>query len=252
MTGPMSPSGSGGLTVCAPLRFEARAVRRGLTDAAGGGGGGADFDVVATGMGARRSRAAAERLRASAAGAVAIAGTCGGLAPGLEPGDLIVATVVIGPDGRRVSCPAAPLLAGQLRRAGLRVHEGPVATVGGLHDAAGRSRALDRGAIAVDMESSYLIDGAAGRPAVVLRAVSDTPRRPLLRPGGMAGGVAALRSLRLAGPALAAWAAATSPREVLLAGPRSFCAGVERAIEIVERAAGRGRRPGLRTQADRA
>ncbi|HEY6480390.1 MAG TPA: hypothetical protein VIZ00_10190, partial [Streptosporangiaceae bacterium] len=62
------PGGSGGLTVCAPLRFEARAVRRGLTDAASGGGGGADFEVVATGMGARRSRAAAERLRASAAG----------------------------------------------------------------------------------------------------------------------------------------------------------------------------------------
>jgi 4-hydroxy-3-methylbut-2-en-1-yl diphosphate reductase len=231
-------SGHGGLAVCAPLRFEARAVRRGLTDAAAASAGGrrTGFAVVATGMGARRSRAAAERLRASAAGAVAITGTCGGLAPGLEPGDLIVATVVIGPDGRRVTCPAAPLLAGQLRRAGLRVHEGPVATVGGLRDAAGRSRALDRGAIAVDLESSYLLDGAAGRPAVVLRAVSDTPRRPLLRPGGMAGGVAALRALRLAGPALAAWAAATSPREVLLAGPRSFCAGVERAIEIVERA----------------
>ncbi|WP_432843802.1 4-hydroxy-3-methylbut-2-enyl diphosphate reductase [Dactylosporangium sp. CA-092794] len=32
------------------------------------------------------------------------------------------------------------------------------------------------------------------------------------------------------------WAAAVGPREVLLAGPRSFCAGVERSIEIVERA----------------
>src|SRR5262249_41877838 len=36
--------------------------------------------------------------------------------------------------------------------------------------------------------------------------------------------------------ALAEWAAASGPRRVLLAGPRSFCAGVERAIEIVERA----------------
>ena len=51
----------------------------------------------------------------------------------------------------------------------------------------------------------------------------------------MSGGLAALRSLRGAGPALARWAAACSPRQVLLAGPRSFCAGVERAIEIVER-----------------
>ncbi|MBO0786255.1 MAG: 4-hydroxy-3-methylbut-2-enyl diphosphate reductase [Actinobacteria bacterium] len=41
--------------------------------------------------------------------------------------------------------------------------------------------------------------------------------------------------MRGAGPALAAWAAACAPRRVLLAGPRSFCAGVERAIEIVEK-----------------
>ncbi len=66
--------------------------------------------------------------------------------------------------------------------------------------------------------------------------MSDTPRQPLLRPGGPAGGIAALRALRLAAPVLARWAAATAPRQVLLAGPRSFCAGVERAIEIVERA----------------
>ncbi|MGH3276172.1 MAG: 4-hydroxy-3-methylbut-2-enyl diphosphate reductase, partial [Streptosporangiaceae bacterium] len=204
--------------------------------ASGPSGAGAAASVVATGMGARRSQAAAALLRVSAAGSVAIAGTCGGLTSGLEPGDLIVATVVIGPDGRRVSCPAAPLLAGQLRRAGLCVHEGPLATVGGLRDAAGRSRALERGAIGVDMESSYLLEGAAGRPAVVLRAVSDTPRHPLLPAGWLTGGTAALRSLRLAGPALAAWAAAIASRDILLAGPRSFCAGVERAIEIVERA----------------
>ncbi|WP_235921934.1 4-hydroxy-3-methylbut-2-enyl diphosphate reductase [Lentzea tibetensis] len=38
--------------------------------------------------------------------------------------------------------------------------------------------------------------------------------------------------------ALRAWAAAAGDRHVLLAGPRSFCAGVERAIEIVERVLG--------------
>ncbi|MCX5043748.1 4-hydroxy-3-methylbut-2-enyl diphosphate reductase [Aldersonia sp. NBC_00410] len=42
--------------------------------------------------------------------------------------------------------------------------------------------------------------------------------------------------LRAAAPAIDAWAAATGERELLLAGPRSFCAGVERAVEIVERA----------------
>ncbi|WP_455749871.1 4-hydroxy-3-methylbut-2-enyl diphosphate reductase [Nocardia nova] len=49
-------------------------------------------------------------------------------------------------------------------------------------------------------------------------------------------GIRALRSLRAAAPALDRWSAATGEREILLAGPRSFCAGVERAIEIVEQA----------------
>jgi 4-hydroxy-3-methylbut-2-enyl diphosphate reductase len=220
--------------ICAPLTLEARAVRRGLATANPVITGNGVPIVLRTGMGARRSEAAATRLRAAAPAAVAVAGTCGGLAPGLVPGDLVVATEITGPDGHRVSCPAAALVAGELRRAGLRVHEGQVATVTSLFDAGQRSRAVAGGAIAVDMESSFLLAG--GAPAVVVRAVSDTPQRPLLRPGGLAGGAAALRSLRLAGPALARWAAAAGPRQVLLAGPRSFCAGVERAIEIVERA----------------
>jgi 4-hydroxy-3-methylbut-2-enyl diphosphate reductase len=37
------------------------------------------------------------------------------------------------------------------------------------------------------------------------------------------------------GDALSAWGAAAGTRRILLAGPRSFCAGVERAIDIVER-----------------
>ena len=90
------------------------------------------------------------------------------------------------------------------------------------------------GAIAVDMESAPLLAGAAGSPAVVLRAISDTPDHPVVSPRIVAGGLAALRSLRQAAPVLAQWAAAVGPRQVLLASPRSFCAGVERAIEIVE------------------
>jgi 4-hydroxy-3-methylbut-2-en-1-yl diphosphate reductase len=49
-------------------------------------------------------------------------------------------------------------------------------------------------------------------------------------------GVRALGTLRRAAPALEEWAAAAGPRRVLLAGPRSFCAGVDRAIDTVERA----------------
>jgi 4-hydroxy-3-methylbut-2-enyl diphosphate reductase len=217
--------------VCAPLRIEARAARRGLA----GHGLASQGEVLRTGYGARKSAAAAQRLRGFQADAVAVTGTCGGLAAGLAPGDLIVATEVAGPDGTVVRCPSAPVLAGQLRRAGLRVHEGRIATLASMFDAAERTAAAAAGAIAVDMESSYLLAGAAGRPAAVVRAVSDMADRPLLRPGVVTGGIAALRSLRQAGPALAAWAAAAGPRQVLLAGPRSFCAGVERAIQIVER-----------------
>jgi 4-hydroxy-3-methylbut-2-enyl diphosphate reductase len=50
------------------------------------------------------------------------------------------------------------------------------------------------------------------------------------------GGLTAYRSLRRGAAGLAEWARAAGPRTVLLAGPRSFCAGVDRAIEIVERA----------------
>ena len=46
----------------------------------------------------------------------------------------------------------------------------------------------------------------------------------------------ARRRLSAIVPALEAWARVAGPRTILLAGPRSFCAGVERAIDIVERA----------------
>src|SRR5206468_1455817 len=65
--------------------------------------------------------------------------------------------------------------------------------------------------------------------------VVDT-HRGLLHPATLYAGLRALASLRRAAPALAQWAAAAGPRRVLLASPRSFCAGVDRAIEIVERA----------------
>jgi 4-hydroxy-3-methylbut-2-enyl diphosphate reductase len=222
-------TGRGPAVLCAPLRLEARAVRRGLSGLPGG------WEVRRTGMGARKSRRQADALRAGDLGMLAVAGVGGGLVAGQRPGDLVVATEVSGPDGGTIGCPSAPLLAGQLRRAGLAVHTGKIVTTEQIVSGAGRGALAGSGAIAADLESSMLLAAADGRPAVVLRALSDTPGRPLVSPHVLAGGTAALRSLRLAAPALASWAAAAGPRRVLLAGPRSFCAGVERAIEIVER-----------------
>jgi 4-hydroxy-3-methylbut-2-en-1-yl diphosphate reductase len=213
-----------GLLVLAPLRIEANAVRRGLTSSAS--------VVKRTGLGATRARRSADKYQPrSFRGGVVVMGTAAGLTAGLSPGDLVVATEVS--DGETtVKLPGAALLAAELRRAGLSAHAGPVITVPKLIKSSERSRLAADGYLAADMESAVLVAAAEGRPVAVIRAVSDSG----VGPGIVSGGIAALRSLRKAAPVAERWAAACRERTVLLAGPRSFCAGVERAIEIVERA----------------
>jgi 4-hydroxy-3-methylbut-2-enyl diphosphate reductase len=217
---PAADAGNGrGLLVLAPLRLEANAVRRGLRQPAS--------RVVRAGM--RGSKADGSKL--GAFGATAVMGTAASVADDLKPGDLVVATEVS--DGERViALPGAELIAGELRRAGLTVRTGKIVTVDHLVKSSERAGLAASGYLAADMESAQLLDAAEGRPAAVIRAVSDGG----VGPGMVTGGMAALRSLRQAAPVAEAWAAACADRTVLLAGPRSFCAGVERAIEIVERA----------------
>ncbi|RJQ86274.1 4-hydroxy-3-methylbut-2-enyl diphosphate reductase [Amycolatopsis panacis] len=200
--------------VCAPLRIEQLALR----------------GAVHTGLGPRRAAATAARLPA---GPRLVAGLGGGLAPHVRPGDLVVATEVRGPQGT-VPVPSAPLLAGELRRRGLTVHTGPI--VGSDHVVPERERAelAETGALAVDMESPWL--AAPDAPFAAVRAIVDTAGAPLLRPSTVSNGLAGLRSLRAAAPVFTAWQRAVRSRDILLAAPRSFCAGVERAIDIVERA----------------
>ncbi|WP_310964618.1 4-hydroxy-3-methylbut-2-enyl diphosphate reductase [Nocardioides terrisoli] len=205
-------------TVCTPLRTEwlALAGLRGdrLPHA----------EVVRTGRSAGEARP----------GPTLVAGVAGALVDGLGPGDLVVASEVRA--GERVlPTPASVLLAGELRREGLPVHQGPlVSTDHVVESAAERAALAATGAIAVDTESGLLVsdDGTS----VVLRAIVDGPQHRLLSMGTPARGVTALAALRRAAPIIDRWAAATGERDLLLAGPRSFCAGVERAIEIVERA----------------
>jgi len=91
--------------------------------------------------------------------------------------------------------------------------------------------------VAVDMESAWLAAAASGRPLAVVRAVVDTPNQELARPLALVNGAGrAYWALRQAAPILSEWAAAVRSRSIVLAGPRASCAGVERAIEIVERA----------------
>ncbi|HEY6496803.1 MAG TPA: 4-hydroxy-3-methylbut-2-enyl diphosphate reductase [Trebonia sp.] len=212
-----------GLLVLAPLRFEANAVRRGLTKSTS--------RVVQTGMGSARARKSAGKIGPNPFGALMVMGTAAGLADDLSPGDLVVATEVT--DGETtVALPGAELLAAELRRAGLTARTGRVITVPKLVKSSERQRLAAEGHVAADMETAALLGAADGRPVAVIRAVSDGG----FGPGMVGGGLAALRSLRRAAPVAEKWAAACRERTVLLAGPRSFCAGVERAIEIVERA----------------
>jgi len=216
--------------VLAPLRLEARAVAAGAPD----------LEIHRTGLGADAAARAAVNLAARCAGApaVAVVGFGGGIDENLTPGEVVVASEVRGPLGNR-PVPGSGVLAGALRRAGVAVRCGPVLSVDHLVGPGEARRLSDDGTLAVDMESRWLVEAAGVRPLAVLRAVVDTPSRPLRSANTVTGGVLAYRALRRAAPVLAQWAAAARPRRVVLAAPRSFCAGVDRAVEIVERALAR-------------
>jgi len=242
----------GGLLVLAPLRVEASALRR---------SGGARR-VVVTGMGPH----AAQAFRApdgTADGPVAVAGFCGSLRDGVEPGSVVVASEVRGPTGL-VSLPSAAAVSHSLRRAGLTVHVGPIISTDHVVRGPERTELARDGALAVDMESFWLVSGvqarhgaadqgaaeatvaAGGRPegvpgadghrTAVVRIVSDSPGSGFRPAGLVASGLKGLKGLTRIGGCLEDWAAAVGPRTVLIAAPRSFCAGVCRAIDITEQA----------------
>jgi 4-hydroxy-3-methylbut-2-enyl diphosphate reductase len=81
-------------------------------------------------------------------------------------------------------------------------------------DGAERAALAATGALAVDTESAALAAAAGGLPVLVVRAVSDTPSRPLRSTSVVHSGLSALRSLRVAAPVLAAAAVHHSEREV--------------------------------------
>ena len=218
--------GSEPLLVFAPLRAEAAAL-----------GGSRARRVLRTGMGAERARVAAARgLAVDSARAVAVAGVCAAVAPGLAPGDAVLASELRTPGRDPVPVPGSAMLAAALRRRGITVHVGPIVSVHALAGPSERRYLADDGVLAVDMESAWLAPGADGRPLAVLRTVVEPAGRELIDPRTLTAGVRALATLRRSREALDEWAAAIRPRRILLAAPRSFCAGVDRAIEIVERA----------------
>jgi 4-hydroxy-3-methylbut-2-en-1-yl diphosphate reductase len=223
------------LTIAAALAIEARALERGLT-------GTRDALVVRVGQRARN----AYRVLPRDDDALIVAGVAGGVGPQVRAGDIVVATEVRGPEGSVVRSPAAPLLAAAIRALNLgpagpgsppvRVHLGPIATTDRLALGARRRELAAEGVFAVDLESSWL-GTLADRPFAVVRVIVDDAETGLYHPATVPRGRAALQTLTKITPALERWSDAVSRnRRVVLASPRSFCAGVERAIEIVEEA----------------
>ncbi|HXQ18211.1 MAG TPA: 4-hydroxy-3-methylbut-2-enyl diphosphate reductase [Acidimicrobiales bacterium] len=191
-------------------------------------------EVLLSGMGPDKAQRAPVRHGERLAGevAVAVAGVSGGLDPTLRPGDVVVATELRCTDGRAVRpIPSAALVAADLAATGLVVRAGPIVSSPTFVPAEGRAALGASGALAVDMESAWFGEALDSVPLSVVRTIADTTRANIVT-----GGPRALASLMRIRPTLERWARATGPRQVLLAAPRSFCAGVERAIEIVERA----------------
>ncbi|MGH3624525.1 MAG: hypothetical protein ACRDQ5_22520 [Sciscionella sp.] len=215
--------------LCAPLRVEQAALRRAAPALRG----------IHTGMGPRRSAAAAARLP-SGGSPLLVAGVGGGTSEDIRPGDIVVASELVS-ERRQVTLPSARLLVSALRGLGLTVHIGPVACTLRVADGARRAAIGGTGALAVDTESILFADAAGSAAFAVVRSIVDTPDKPLWRVGTLSRGLTALRTLRASVPALRQWAAASMSREISLAAPRSCCTGVVTKVHSeVRRHAGQG------------
>ncbi len=180
----------------------------------GGDRGGAQgpVTVLRTGMGPAAAERAVGKVLADPAmrsAAVLATGFCAGLAPGMHPGDLVVAEETRDPHGS-TPCVGTGLLVGELRRAvpGRAVHTGPLAGSDHVVRGAERSELFATGAIAVDMESAATLRSAvrAGeRPVAAVRVVVDAPEHELVRIGTVRGGISAFRVLRAVLPVFYEW-----------------------------------------------
>ncbi|MGW1805989.1 phosphorylase family protein [Streptomyces sp. NPDC002078] len=195
------------LLIACALGIEHLALRTGDRSGADG-----PVSFLRTGMGPRAAERSLTRqlaVPALAGAAVLATGFCAGLAPGMHPGDLVVAEETRDPRGA-VPCVGTELLVKELVRVlpGRTVHTGPL--TGSDHVVRGHERSdlLATGAIAVDMESAATLLTAvrgAERPVAAVRVVVDAPEHELVRIGTVRGGISAFRVLRSVLPAFFEW-----------------------------------------------
>jgi len=162
--------------VLTALDLEARGLARHLGLGLVSGSSWAQFragstEIVAVGIGAGHLEARCGSV--ARPDLVISAGVCGGLAPALRPGALVIPEAVLAPDGASRATAALP----GLERRGTLVSTREMVTT----PAAKARLYLTAGALAVDMESAAILDwaGARGWPAVIVRAVADPADRSL-------------------------------------------------------------------------
>lgn len=204
--------GRGPLLIVCALGIEHGALRSAVEDARHAAAG--PVALLRTGMGPRAAgravnRALRDQSPTGFAGVLAT-GFCAGLAPGMHPGDLVVAEEIRDDQGR-LSCTNTGRLADALGRVGT-VHTGPLTFSDHIVRRAERARLRAVGALAVDMESAVTLRtangaGAAGRacPVAAVRVVVDAPEHELVRFGTISGGISAFRVLRSVLPAFYEW-----------------------------------------------
>ncbi|MEV6050963.1 1-hydroxy-2-methyl-2-butenyl 4-diphosphate reductase [Streptomyces sp. NPDC052107] len=195
------------LLIACALGIERLALRTGDRSGADG-----PVSFLRTGMGPRAAERSVTRqlaVPALAGAAVLATGFCAGLAPGMHPGDLVVAEETRDPRGA-VACVGTELLVKELVRIlpGRTVHTGPL--TGSDHVVRGHERSdlLATGSIAVDMESAATLLTAVrpgARPVAAVRVVVDAPEHELVRIGTVRGGISAFRVLRSVLPAFFEW-----------------------------------------------
>jgi adenosylhomocysteine nucleosidase len=134
---------------------------------------------------AARAAGFAASLVAQGAEALLSFGLCGGLAPELQPGDLLLPEEIVGPEGEALAC-HGETRAGALAAAaavGRAVRGGRLASETAAVVSAEAKRRLhaQTQALGVDMESYAVARTArqAGLPFMALRAVADSAERGL-------------------------------------------------------------------------
>jgi 4-hydroxy-3-methylbut-2-enyl diphosphate reductase len=195
------------LLVLVPMRVEALAL-----------GSRPGWTVIRSGMGPARARIAAARGLAVEAPAVVVVGVCAAAAGELRAGDVVVASELHAQGARPAGLDPAPLVEA-LHRRGLSPHAGPIHSTDRLTPPEERDRLAVAGAIAVDMESAWLAEAAAGRSLGVVRVVVEPAGRRLADPRTLVAGPRALATLRRMRDALDDWAAAVAALDLPRAAP---------------------------------